>query len=158
MLSVSECMSLLLNWKFHRFSNGEGLTTKLGFLRKRYSVFKINDWRCIMSSSRFQYFIIPVLTCILPGLDSFSLEKRRLERGLILASHICQTITRKMEPGFSQGYLVGAQETRGISWNRRDSGWTRESCPLHEDGQALERVARRGYVVSSIRAFGDQSG
>jgi len=88
----------------------------------------------------------------------FSLEKRRLERGLILASDTCQTIIRETEPGFSQGYLVGGQEPRGGKWNRRGSDWTWESCLLHEDGQELEQVARKGYVVSSIRAFGMESG
>ena len=53
---------------------------------------------------------------------------------------------------------MGGQEPRGGKWNRRGSDWTWESCLLHEDGQELEQVARKGYVVSSIRAFGMESG
>lgn len=69
-----------------------------------------------MSPSKFQYFITPMLMCVLPGLGLFSLGKRRLDPSL------CHLSGHSQENRGTQGSALGAQEARGINWNRRDSG------------------------------------
>lgn len=111
--SVSECRNLFLNWKFYRFSKGERLTAELAFTRQRRSVLRINGWWGMMSLSKFQYFFIPVLLCILRGLGLFSLG--RFEQGLITASVcLCQAIIKENGARLFSGYLMPGQDTRSI--------------------------------------------
>lgn len=91
----------------------------------------------MISLSKFQYFFIPVLLCILPGLSLFSLGG--LEQGLITAS-VC---VRPLSGEWSQAFfrvLHGRAGHKEHNWNRWDSGRTQDSCPLYEGSQAVERV------------------
>lgn len=97
-----------------------------------------------MSPSKFQYFITPVLTCVLPGLGLFSLGKRRLDPSL---RHLSG---RSQKNRGTQGYALGAQEARGINWNRRDSGWRWESCPLCEDVKHWNRFPLSELLVIKV--------
>lgn len=76
------------------------------------SVVRINGWWGTMPLRKFQYFFMPVLLCILPGLNLFSLG--RAWAGL---SHSLQSLSghfQEIGARLSPGYLMAGQDTRGI--------------------------------------------